>query len=244
MDTIGLDCIIRHYSPGPGRHWFDKGSMRFFGCRLPQQAYRNGDQAYFVTSEQPPHGPRAYTVREYDFPNRNIRTVGEMLAYDSRAAADRAARKLASAPEASSIESSVADMAEAASLAAAEATEESELCPVAASELVLWARNTGELYATYKRAVARLCREIARGDYAPETAADAFRSFVSMAAADYAKRFATLADASRLFSPETRREAAAALLAEFESEYRCNGQDGLNPVSPELRRELPPRGER
>lgn len=97
MARIRMADIIRHYEPGPGRHWFDKGAMRFFRTRLPRFALRCDDVAWFVTSEKPPSGERAYTLRRYDFATRTVSTVGELLAYATRAQAEAAARDLADA---------------------------------------------------------------------------------------------------------------------------------------------------
>jgi hypothetical protein len=90
--------IERHYGPGHGRHWFDRNSTRFFGTRLAELAYQtfDGTAAFFVTSEQPPHGRRAYSVRRYDFATRDISTVGRFCGYASRNGAHAAARRHAS----------------------------------------------------------------------------------------------------------------------------------------------------
>ena len=98
MHIIDLQDVIRHYSPGNGRHWFDPGTLRYFSCRLPTQAYQTADasRAYFVTSEKPPRGNRAYSVRCYSFADRTIATVGGFRAYGSRSGADGAARRAAS----------------------------------------------------------------------------------------------------------------------------------------------------
>lgn len=106
MDYESMDAIREHYGSGPGRHWFDAGTLRFFRCRLPQSAFRAGDVAYFVTSECPPDGRRAYTVRRYDYASRNVRTVGEFCGYASRSGATSAAKRLASAPPAATLEDS------------------------------------------------------------------------------------------------------------------------------------------
>jgi hypothetical protein len=57
-------------------HWFSAGSMAFFGTRLFESSVKpTKSGALFITSEQPPHGARMYSVRRaYD--SGVIETVG------------------------------------------------------------------------------------------------------------------------------------------------------------------------
>ena len=95
--TIGMDEVIRHYNPGDNRHWFDKDTLRFFKSRISETAYANNSKevAYFVTSEQSPHGTRKYTVRMYDFRTRQISNASNFGQYASRSGATSAAQTLA-----------------------------------------------------------------------------------------------------------------------------------------------------
>jgi len=69
-------------------HWFDPDTMRFFGTRLTQHAYELTDgRRLFVSSEQPPHGPRRWSLRAQDPNTGKIDTVGEFCGYASRGAA-------------------------------------------------------------------------------------------------------------------------------------------------------------
>jgi hypothetical protein len=79
-----------------GSHWFDPDTMRFFGTRVLGMVYQGPGGIYFVTSEQPPHGPRGYTVRKFTPPD-DIDTVGELCGYKTGGAASSAARGLAGA---------------------------------------------------------------------------------------------------------------------------------------------------
>ncbi len=47
-----------------GRFFFSPETMRFFGSRVHPAVYEGPGGIYFVTSEQPPHGPRTYTVHQ------------------------------------------------------------------------------------------------------------------------------------------------------------------------------------
>ena len=76
--------------------------MRFFDTQLALGSVLPlADGALFLTSEQPPFGPRAYSVRRaYD--NGRIETVGDFCSYETRQAAEvalQAARSIAVADE-------------------------------------------------------------------------------------------------------------------------------------------------
>ena len=65
-----------------GGHWFDAATMRFFGTRINETTCEhvgNDIKAdlLFVTSEKPPHGPRAYAVRRMDSRGDISGPVGE-----------------------------------------------------------------------------------------------------------------------------------------------------------------------
>lgn len=58
--------LIRCDMTNHGSHWRDRDAMRFFGTRAGEQVYQGTGGVYFVTSEQPPHGPRKCSVRQFD----------------------------------------------------------------------------------------------------------------------------------------------------------------------------------
>lgn len=93
-DIYSVDDIRRAMDRA-GSHWWDADTMRFFGTRAGSRLYTGPGGAYFVTSEQPPHGPRAYTVRRFVAETCSIETVGDFGGYATRAAAHRAARTAA-----------------------------------------------------------------------------------------------------------------------------------------------------
>jgi hypothetical protein len=66
-----------------GSCWFEPSAMRFFGTRIEGGIIRG---RYFVTSEQPPHGPRGYTLRSFDAQG-DVDTVGELCGHGSRSEA-------------------------------------------------------------------------------------------------------------------------------------------------------------
>ena len=90
--------IRETYDPGPGRHWFDPDTMRFFKTQMGRWGYRGPGGTYFVSSEQGPRMPRKYTVRRLAGPGR-IDTVGVFGGYKTGAAATRAAKRAAYTPE-------------------------------------------------------------------------------------------------------------------------------------------------
>lgn len=81
---------VKAQNAASGGCWFDRGSMRFFGTRIHGGIYKG---RYFITSEQPPHGPRMYSVREAK-PDGDIDTVGEFCGYRSLESAREAVKSL------------------------------------------------------------------------------------------------------------------------------------------------------
>lgn len=79
---------IKEANRALGHHWFDPGAMRFFGTRLCPATVKGlpDGGALFVSSEQPPHGPRGYGVRRVH-PNGAVETLGEVCQYRTRKAA-------------------------------------------------------------------------------------------------------------------------------------------------------------
>ncbi len=60
-----------------GSHWWDRDTMRGFGSRPSSKVYQGPGGVYFVTSEKPPSGERAYSVRQYTPATTSVDTVGE-----------------------------------------------------------------------------------------------------------------------------------------------------------------------
>lgn len=83
---------IRRAMDAAGSHWWDADSMRFFGSRVHSTLYHGPGGIYFVTSEEPPHGPRMYSVRQFHPETVDIDTVGKI---PTRAVAHRMARDAA-----------------------------------------------------------------------------------------------------------------------------------------------------
>jgi hypothetical protein len=77
-----------------GSHWWDKGSMRFFKCRVGEQVYQGEGGIYFVTSEKSDHSPRAYSVRQYSPETKRVSTIGDFNSL-TRAKAHKLAKELA-----------------------------------------------------------------------------------------------------------------------------------------------------
>lgn len=86
--VVGSIAELRELNAINGGHWFSRGAMKFFVTRV-ESGIIGG--RYFVTSEQPPHGRRGYTVRSFDTVGR-VNTVGELCGWGSREDAMAAAR--------------------------------------------------------------------------------------------------------------------------------------------------------
>lgn len=63
-----------------GGCWFKASAMRYFGTRIESGIIRG---KYFVTSEQPPHGSRTYSLRSFD-DEGTVSTVGEFGAHKTK----------------------------------------------------------------------------------------------------------------------------------------------------------------
>lgn len=82
MRKIVMEKVIKeHNYLMPRSHWFDKSTMRFFGCSLPQYAYQHEDNYFFITGEKMIDGGRFYTVRKMDAIMGDIETIEEFNQY-------------------------------------------------------------------------------------------------------------------------------------------------------------------
>lgn len=61
-----------------GHHWFDPDTMKFFKSRIVSELVKG---TYFITSEKPPYGPRAYSIREVYNDEGHVKTHGETCQY-------------------------------------------------------------------------------------------------------------------------------------------------------------------
>lgn len=63
-----------------GGCWFGRGEMRFFGTRIESGII---GKRYFISSEQPPHGSRSYSIRTFD-EKGSVDTFGEFCGYSTK----------------------------------------------------------------------------------------------------------------------------------------------------------------
>ncbi len=71
---MSLEIEYRNRTDNTG-HFFDTDTLRFFKSRIGAVRIKDGVW-FFITSEKPPHGPRAYSVRRMELDGA-INTVGE-----------------------------------------------------------------------------------------------------------------------------------------------------------------------
>ena len=88
---MSLQIEYRNRTNGTG-HWFDVKTMKFFGTIIGLVRSKGKDY-YFVSSEKPPHGKRAYSVRHMDAKG-GIHTIGEFCSY-TKYMAEKIVRTLA-----------------------------------------------------------------------------------------------------------------------------------------------------
>ncbi|KKN16588.1 hypothetical protein LCGC14_0974280 [marine sediment metagenome] len=86
-----------------GSHWWDRGTLQYFRCRVSEKVYQGEAGVYFVTSEKySDDATRLYSVRQYKPDTKDVDTIGEFNSM-SRAQAHREAARLAG-PEAVIVE--------------------------------------------------------------------------------------------------------------------------------------------
>lgn len=81
---------IKEANADKGGYWFSEGALAFFNSIVYPTVY--GGQ-WFISSEEPPMGTRAYSIR-VAMRNGDIGTVGEFMGYDTLEDAEEGARAL------------------------------------------------------------------------------------------------------------------------------------------------------
>lgn len=81
---------VRQANKEIDHHFFDRNTMHFFGTKIESTLYAG---RYFITSEQPPHGPRLFTIREAQ-PDGQVKTVGDAHGFKFKDDAREAIRAL------------------------------------------------------------------------------------------------------------------------------------------------------
>lgn len=99
MRAVSIEDIKQASLKGD-KFFFTPDVMRFFRSRVGEYGYASEDRrlVYFVTSEQGPSGPRAWTVRVIDMQTGSIDDASPFMHYTSGNGARYAARALAGCP--------------------------------------------------------------------------------------------------------------------------------------------------
>jgi len=82
---------VKEANIASGHHWFDRDSMRFFGSKILGGLIAG---QYFISSEQPPYGPRKYSIRKVKNAQGHIGTISEFCQYGTARAARAALKKI------------------------------------------------------------------------------------------------------------------------------------------------------
>jgi hypothetical protein len=77
--TVASIAELKSLNEQNGGCWFKPAEMRFFGTRIETGIIKG---KYFISSEQPPYGPRNYSIRTFDDAG-SVDTVGEFGQYNS-----------------------------------------------------------------------------------------------------------------------------------------------------------------
>jgi len=78
---------VKELNARNGNYWFSPGTMRFFNSRICKRVEVKGNKAYFVSSERYIGCDRLCTLRACNLDMGNILTIGEYMAYPTRALA-------------------------------------------------------------------------------------------------------------------------------------------------------------
>ena len=87
-----------------GKFFFSRDTMRFFDSKLSPYAYKKGNYAYFISSEQfhapeteyhPTYSaPRKYTIRKMNLKSGDVTGVGEFQEFSSNEEARAKLKKI------------------------------------------------------------------------------------------------------------------------------------------------------
>ena len=73
---------VAYWNKYIGHHFFDKGTMEFFGSKIESGLYKNNT---FLTSDEDAFGAnRAYTVRHYNPNNAHIDNISSYRQFKTR----------------------------------------------------------------------------------------------------------------------------------------------------------------
>ena len=65
IKTVDFDEVREYYERNrPAGHWFDKDTLKFWGCRLPKVAYETNAGMLFISSELDSDRTRAEALTE------------------------------------------------------------------------------------------------------------------------------------------------------------------------------------
>ncbi len=81
-----------------GGHWFSPETKRFFASKIDSKLHTGPGGQYFASSEKPPGGQRAYTVRKVEKNGLDIQTHGEFMEHPTLGRARTAAKNAANTP--------------------------------------------------------------------------------------------------------------------------------------------------
>jgi len=72
---------LRKANMAAGRFWFSEDTLRYFGTEFHGDTLEGPGGVFFVTSSQPPHGPRLFSVHEAREGGVHIDTVGDFCGF-------------------------------------------------------------------------------------------------------------------------------------------------------------------
>lgn len=96
MEQIRIEEVKRANSEH-GFSYFSPETMRFFSSKVSKSAYKIGNKAYFITSEQNKlsgNNPRKWTIRVADLKTGLVHTVGEFQEFNTHGEAKKQLKRI------------------------------------------------------------------------------------------------------------------------------------------------------
>lgn len=82
--------VVKAKNYEAGQHWFSPDTMRFFNSKVPDEAIKKGDKAYFVSQEDNfDRTGKTYTLRVADLKTGDVDTIGEFGEITSKSEAEK-----------------------------------------------------------------------------------------------------------------------------------------------------------
>jgi hypothetical protein len=82
--------VVKAKNYEAGQHWFSKDTMRFFNSKVPDEALKKGDNAFFISQEDDfDRSGKVYTIRKANLKTGEVDTIGDFGVITSKSEAEK-----------------------------------------------------------------------------------------------------------------------------------------------------------